>query len=81
MEGRVVLQCGECARTREIVGEIPDEYIRSFDDAVHRDGWAPKPGANSTALICRDCLLRAYAGHETVDDDPKAHGAKDPKAM
>lgn len=81
MEGRVVLQCGECSRTREIVGEIPDEYIRSFDDAVHLDGWAPKPGANSSTMICRGCLLRRYAGHETVDDDPKVHGAKDPKAM
>lgn len=71
MEGRVLLRCGECDLTREIAGEIPDEYIRSFDDAVHRDGWAPRPGASTASLICRDCLARSYAGHETVDDERK----------
>jgi hypothetical protein len=81
MEGRVILRCGDCALTREIVGEIPDEYIRSFDDAVHQDGWAPKPGSNDAQLLCRDCLARGYSGHETVDDEPKAQGVKDPKAM
>jgi hypothetical protein len=78
MEGRVLLQCGECDLTREIAGEIPDEYIRSFDDAVHRDGWAPRPGANTASLICRDCLARGYAGHETVDDEEKVQGRKNP---
>ena len=44
MEGRVLLKCGECELTREIVGEIPDEYTKSFADAVHQDGWVPRPG-------------------------------------
>ena len=69
MEGRVILHCGECDRTREIAGEIPDEYIRSFDTAVHEEGWAPRPGS-SNILVCRDCLLR-YEGHESVDDEQK----------
>ena len=78
MEGRVLVQCGECDLTREIVGEIPDEYIRRFDDAVHKDGWAPRPGANDGSLICRDCLAASYAGHETVDDEEKVLGRKNP---
>ena len=80
MEGRVLLKCGECPVTREIVGEIPDEYIRSFDEAVHQDGWAPRPGANDGSLICRDCLVR-YSGHETVDDEEKVKGHRDPMAL
>ncbi len=78
MEGRVLLTCGECPKTAEIVGEIPDEYIRSFDEAVHRDGWAPRPGMNVSALICRDCLQKNYEGHESVDDEEKVQGRKDP---
>ena len=77
MEGRVLLKCGECDLTREIVGEIPDEFTRAFDDAVHQDGWAPRPGANTPSLLCRDCLAK-YAGHETVDDEEKVQGRKNP---
>ena len=78
MEGRVLLRCGDCALTREIVGEIPEEYTRCFDEAVHRDGWVPRPGRNDDgALICRDCLMQ-YAGHETVDDEEKVLGRKNP---
>ncbi|HEX6084552.1 MAG TPA: hypothetical protein VF266_08495 [Thermoanaerobaculia bacterium] len=77
MEGRVLLNCGECELTRQIAGEIPDEYIRSFADAVQQDGWVPKPGANTAELICRDCLMK-YAGHETVDDEEKVQGRKNP---
>ena len=77
MEGRVLLTCGECGKTREIVGEIPEEYTRSFDEAVHADGWVPRPGANTNSLICRDCLMH-YAGHETVDDEEKVQGRKNP---
>lgn len=69
MEGRVVLNCGDCDLTAEIVGEIPDEYTRSFAEAVQRDGWVPRPGANYSSLICRDCLKK-YEGHESVDDAP-----------
>ena len=70
MEGRVLLKCGECERTAEIVGEIPDEYTKSFDEAVHRDGWVPRPGTDDSPLICRECLRRRYEGHESVDDAP-----------
>jgi len=80
VEGRTLLKCGECPLTREIVGELPDEYIRSFDEAVHSDGWAPRPGANSASLICRDCLTK-YSGHETVDDEEKVQGKRDPMAL
>jgi hypothetical protein len=77
MEGRVLLKCGDCALTREIVGEIPDEYTRCFDEAVHQDGWVPRPGANIPSLICRDCLVK-YTGHETRDDGEKVRGEKNP---
>lgn len=75
MEGRVLLHCAECNLTREIVGEIAEEYTLSFLDAVRLDGWAPRPGANHFSLICRECLLK-YAGHETVDDEEKVQGRK-----
>jgi len=77
MEGRVLLKCGECDLTREIVGEIPEEYTRCFDEAVHRDGWVPRPGANHASLICGHCLVK-YSGHETVDDEEKVQGRKNP---
>ena len=80
MEGRVLLHCGECDLTREIVGEIPEEYTLSFLDAVRMDGWVPRPGSNHESLICRDCLLK-YAGHETVDDQEKVEGRKGLKEM
>jgi hypothetical protein len=76
MEGRVVLRCGECGLVREIVGEIPDEYTRCFDEAVHRDGWVPRPGATSPSLICRECLVKSYEGHESVDDEEKVRGTR-----
>ena len=76
MEGRVLLKCGECELTREVVGEIPEEYTRNFDIAVHEDGWVPRPGPENS-LICRDCLGK-YSGHETVDDEEKVRGERDP---
>ncbi|MEA2490499.1 MAG: hypothetical protein QOH21_2291 [Acidobacteriota bacterium] len=78
MEGRVLLRCGDCPKTREISGEIPEEYTASFALAVAEDGWVPKPGANTPSLICGDCLTK-YAGHETVDDEEKVRGERDPK--
>lgn len=81
MEGRVLLQCGECDLTREIVGEIPEEYTRRFDDAVHQEGWVPRPGANNGSLICRECLAKSYAGHETVDDEEKVREMRDLKEV
>ena len=80
MEGRVLLKCGECDLTRQISGEIPEEYTRSFDDAVHQDGWVPRPGANTPSLICGRCLAK-YSGHETMDDEEKVHGEKGPKEL
>lgn len=77
MEGRVRLQCAECGRTKEISGEIPEEYTDCFAKAVKEDGWVPRPGVE-WKMICGQCL-RAYAGHETVDDDEKVRGRRDAK--
>jgi hypothetical protein len=77
MEGRVLLECGECDVRREVVGEIPEEYTKSFLAAVRDDGWVPKPGANDASLICGSCLMR-FVGHETVDDEEKVQGRKNP---
>jgi hypothetical protein len=68
MEGRVLLTCGECGRTREISGEIPREYTDCFAQAAREDGWVPRPGAPQPAFVCGACLAREFAGHETVDD-------------
>jgi hypothetical protein len=78
MEGRVLLECGECHLRREIAGEIPEEYTRRFDEAVHREGWVPRPGATDNALICGACLVKNFAGHETVDDEEKVRGEQPP---
>jgi hypothetical protein len=77
MEGRTILRCGECGMTREIAGEIPEEYTRCFAEAVQSEGWVPHPGANAPSLICGACLMK-YVGHETVDDEEKVQGRKNP---
>ena len=78
MEGRVLLTCGDCDVVDEIVGEIPDEYIASFADAVERHGWAPRPGSKAGPLICRECLAKDYEGHESVDDEVKIRASAKP---
>jgi hypothetical protein len=77
MEGRVLLECGECGLTREITGEIPEEYTHRFAEAVRRDGWVPEPGSNHPKLICGPCLMK-YEGHESVDDEEKVRGRRNP---
>jgi hypothetical protein len=79
MEGRVMLKCGDCGRTREISGEIPGEYSACFARAVEEEGWAPRPGAKP-AFICGACLVN-YSGHETVDDEEKILGRADPTSV
>ncbi|MGH9456582.1 MAG: hypothetical protein ACRD2J_02965 [Thermoanaerobaculia bacterium] len=79
MEGRTLLRCPECGCEREIVGEIPEEYTASFAAAVAEEGWVPRPG-RTHELICGACLRR-YEGHETVDDEPKVRGERDPKSL
>ena len=71
MEGRVLLTCNECGRTREVVGEIPREYTGCFVKAVSEDGWVPRPAAAHVAFVCGPCLAKEFAGHETVDDQAK----------
>ena len=72
MEGRARLVCGDCGRTCEIVGEMPDEYRAAFTHCVSEQGWAPRPGA-SLVMICGACLAK-YEGHETRDDEAKIRG-------
>ena len=73
MEGRTLLTCSDCGRTREIVGEMPEEYTDCFVKAVREEGWVPRPGS-ATAFVDGACLRREYAGHETVDDEEKVRG-------
>ena len=79
MEGRTILRCPQCDMTREIAGEIPEEYTVAFGRAVREEGWVPLPGA-SLAMICGSCFTR-WAGHETVDDEAKVRGERDPKSL
>lgn len=71
MEGRVIIRCAECGRTREVSGEIPEEYTSCFAQIVKEDGFVPRPGVATLAFICGACLRAGYAGHETVDDEKK----------
>ena len=79
MEGRVQIRCAECGRTREISGEIPEEYTSCFLQVIDEDGFVPRPGV-ALALICGQCL-RNYSGHETVDDEEKVQGKRNPKEV
>jgi hypothetical protein len=69
VEGRVQIRCEECGKTREVSGEIPEEYTACFTQIVREDGFVPRPGVE-LAFICGACL-RNYEGHETVDDEEK----------
>jgi hypothetical protein len=73
MEGRVRLRCAECGLTREVSGEIPEEYEACFLKIVREDGFVPRPGSE-LVMICGKCLAAGYAGHETVDDEEKVRG-------
>ena len=79
MEGRVRISCDECGRSREVVGEMPDEYIRCFQQVVAEDGFVPRPGV-APAFICGTCL-RQYEGHETREDEDKVQGRRGAKEL
>lgn len=74
MEGRARITCAECGRTREVVGEIPEEYVACFAQVVREESFVPRPG-NELAFICGQCLMN-YAGHESVDDKEKVRGSR-----
>ena len=78
MEGRVILRCAECGRTREIAGEIAREYTETFILAVRDEGWVPVPGSD-VKFIDGACLRKKFGGHETRDDYAKVQGKKNPK--
>ena len=80
MEGRVQLRCAECGKTRECSGEIPEEYTECFARLVKEDGFVPRPGVGSS-FVCGDCLTANFAGHESVDDQEKVQGRRNPKKM
>jgi len=67
MEARTTVKCAECGRSREVAGEIAEEYTRCFAQIVAEDGFVPRPGT-SLALICGACL-RAYDGPGTESRD------------
>ena len=67
MEARAIVVCAECGRSREVVGEIPEEYTACFAQIVAEDGFVPRPGT-VPALICGACL-RAYEGPGTESRD------------
>jgi hypothetical protein len=68
MEGRFILRCSECERTKEVCGEMPEEYTESFAAAV-REGWVPRPGSDVLFLCATDAAT--YMGSETADDEEK----------
>ena len=71
MEARATVTCAECGRSREVVGEIPEEYTACFARVVAEDGFVPRPGT-ALALICGECLQRYEgAGSESRDDAEK----------
>jgi hypothetical protein len=74
MEGRTLLRCADCNRTREISGELPDEYTNCFARYVREEGWVPKPGAN-VAFMCGECAGK-YMGSETSDDEATVQGLR-----
>ena len=77
MEGRVQIRCAECGRTREVSGEIPEEYTSCFLQIVREEGFVPRPGVE-LAFVCGPCLMN-YSGHETMDDEEKVQGRRNLK--
>lgn len=67
MEARAQITCAECGRTREVSGEIAEEYTACFVQVINEDGFVPRPGT-TLALICGQCL-RAYEGPGTESRD------------
>jgi hypothetical protein len=67
MEARTAVTCAECGRTREVSGEIPDEYTECFARVAREDGFVPRPGT-TVAFVCGACL-RAYEGPGTESRD------------
>ena len=67
MEARARIVCAECGRSREVSGEIAEEYTNCFVQVIREDGFVPKPGA-TTAFLCGACL-RAYEGPGTESSD------------
>ena len=67
MEARAAVTCAECGRTREVAGEIPDEYTQCFAQVMREDGFVPRPGT-TVAFVCGACL-RAYEGPGTESRD------------
>lgn len=68
MEARATVTCAECGKSREVSGEIPDEFTACFAQVVNEDGFVPRPGV-TLAFLCGNCL-RAYEGpgSESRDD-------------
>jgi hypothetical protein len=71
MEGRTHIVCGDCGRTCDVAGEMPEEYRGAFLACIYREGWVPRPGVR-LALICGECA-RKYEGSETRDDAEKIY--------
>ena len=71
MEARARITCAECGKSREVSGEIPEEYTKCFTQIVAEDGFVPKPGA-TVAFICGACL-RAYEGPGSESRDDTQH--------
>jgi hypothetical protein len=67
VEARATVTCAECGKTREVAGEIPDEYTACFARIVKEDRFVPQPGT-AVAFICGACL-RAYEGPGTESRD------------
>jgi hypothetical protein len=67
MEARATVTCAECGRSREVSGEIPEEYTACFVQVIREDGFVPRPGAAVT-FVCGECL-RAYEGPGTESRD------------
>ncbi len=79
MEGRVQIRCAECGRQRELSGEIPEEYTSCFLQIIREEGFVPRPGVE-LVFVCGQCLMR-YVGHETVNDEEKVRGKRNPKEL
>ena len=72
MQARATVTCAECGRSREVSGEIAEEFTACFVQIVSEDGFVPRPGAATTAFICGACLRRYEGtGSESRDDAEK----------
>jgi hypothetical protein len=67
MRGQLPIECADCGRRVEVVGELPGAFRAAFGRLITNDGWMPRPGnadPRKIPLVCNRCAQK-YEGEES----------------